>query len=170
MRAEMKRRRLALTERERAEKSRAACDKLNDLIAALAARTVLFYRPVRGEADPSFSAERFGGKALFPRVEGENMAAAEGDLRAGAFGIEEPCGAAWAQAPDLAVVPLLAADERGARLGWGKGYYDRYLADKPCPAAGFCYDFQVVSLVPEREWDRRLDYIVTDKRVIEVKR
>jgi 5-formyltetrahydrofolate cyclo-ligase len=52
------------------------------------------------------------------------------------------------------------------RLGYGKGYYDRFLSSSPAYRIGVCFDFQVVDRLPSHEDDERMDEIVTDKRII----
>ena len=168
IRTQLKEKRLSLPQAERAAADLRACQALMKLLGAY--RTVAFYSPIRGEADPTQAAQAFiagGGKALYPRVTGESMVMAEGDRQAGAFGIAEPTGQAYVGAVDAVVVPLLAVDKRGNRLGWGKGYYDRYFADHPCQKIGFCYDFQVVDEVAADVWDIPLSVVVTDRRVIQ---
>lgn len=68
---------------------------------------------------------------------------------------------------DLIVVPALALDERGARIGYGAGQYDRLLPR--CTRAeriGVAFDFQFLAEIPEVEGDQRVDWIVTDERVV----
>ena len=93
------------------------------------------------------------------------------DLRPGTFGVLEPGndGAAVRLMPgDLVVVPGVAFDEDGYRLGHGKGYYDRAFAaelgDAPT-LVGFGYEFQIVDAVPHDHRDRQMDAIVTDRKV-----
>jgi 5-formyltetrahydrofolate cyclo-ligase len=92
-------------------------------------------------------------------------------LRPGAFGVLEPPadGAAVRLGPgDVVVVPGVAFDPDGYRLGHGKGYYDRAFAaelgDSPT-LVGFGYEFQIVDAVPHDERDRQMDAIVTDQKV-----
>jgi len=92
-------------------------------------------------------------------------------LRPGAFGVLEPQSDATVvrlQPDDLVVVPGVAFDEAGYRLGHGKGYYDRAFAaelgDSPT-LVGFGYEFQIVEAVPHDERDRQMDAIVTDQKV-----
>lgn len=64
---------------------------------------------------------------------------------------------------------MLAVDEKGNRLGYGGGYYDRYLRLHPSALRiAYGFDFQVVKSVPKEEHDERVDMIVTDKRVLTV--
>jgi 5-formyltetrahydrofolate cyclo-ligase len=93
------------------------------------------------------------------------------DLRPGTFGVLEPRndGTAVRLMPgDLVVVPGVAFDEDGYRLGHGKGYYDRAFAaelgDAPT-LVGFGYEFQIVDAVPHDHRDRQMDAIVTDRKV-----
>jgi len=116
------------------------------------------------------------GAALLPRTAdpfGLEFFAVEcwEDLRPGAFGVLEPPndGAAIRLTPgDLVVVPGVAFDEDGYRLGHGKGYYDRAFAAEFAGAptlVGFCYEFQIVDAVPHDHRDRQMDAIVTDRKV-----
>jgi 5-formyltetrahydrofolate cyclo-ligase len=92
-------------------------------------------------------------------------------LRPGAFGVLEPetDGAPVRLMPgDLVVVPGVAFDDDGYRLGHGKGYYDRAFATELGDAptlVGFGYEFQVVDAVPHDHRDRQVDIIVTDRKV-----
>jgi 5-formyltetrahydrofolate cyclo-ligase len=116
------------------------------------------------------------GAALLPRTTdpiGLEFFAVERweELCPGAFGVLEPQSDATAvllRPDDLVVVPGVAFDEAGYRLGHGKGYYDRAFAaelgDSPT-LVGFGYEFQIVEAVPHDERDRQMDAIVTDQKV-----
>jgi 5-formyltetrahydrofolate cyclo-ligase len=116
------------------------------------------------------------GAALLPRTTdpiGLEFFAVERweELRPGAFGVLEPQSDATAvrlRPDDLVVVPGVAFDEAGYRLGHGKGYYDRAFAaelgDSPT-LVGFGYEFQIAEAVPHDERDRQMDAIVTDQKV-----
>ncbi|MGD0836608.1 MAG: 5-formyltetrahydrofolate cyclo-ligase [Polyangia bacterium] len=98
------------------------------------------------------------------------------DLVFGIFGLLEPssqCQEVSAHAIDVFMVPGLAFDRRGARVGYGGGYYDElaaYVRAHPDATAarfiGFAYDFQLVDVCPAGEWDVPLDCVVTDDRVV----
>jgi len=88
------------------------------------------------------------------------------DLIAGAHGTKQPVKAADILQPDLVIVPLLAFDRKGGRLGFGGGYYDRTLVELKAVRVGVGYDEQQVDAVPMDEFDQRLDWIVTPTRVI----
>jgi 5-formyltetrahydrofolate cyclo-ligase len=81
------------------------------------------------------------------------------------WGIQEPLGDAAVVEPDVVLVPLLAFDLRGYRLGYGGGFYDRTLsalrAKKTIVAVGVAYDEQKVDAVPHEGYDQRLDWVLT---------
>ena len=66
---------------------------------------------------------------------------------------------------DMIVVPLVAFDSCGNRLGMGRGYYDRYLQDTSAVTLGFAYDLQYLDYLPAEPWDVRLDCVVTESQV-----
>lgn len=70
---------------------------------------------------------------------------------------------------DFVVVPGVAFDEEGNRLGYGGGYYDRFFAHlrQGVPLVAVTFEVQILSAVPVASWDRRVDLIVTEKRVID---
>jgi 5-formyltetrahydrofolate cyclo-ligase len=85
----------------------------------------------------------------------------------GVFGLSQP-GTDWPEAiPDVLIVPLLAFDARGQRLGYGGGFYDRTLsalrASRTIVAVGFAFAGQEVPDVPHRESDEPLDWVVTER-------
>lgn len=71
---------------------------------------------------------------------------------------------------DLVLVPMLGGDLHGNRLGYGKGYYDRFLKQVRCPKVGLLFECCLVDEVPTENHDVTLDYIVTDRRVISIKK
>ena len=87
------------------------------------------------------------------------------DLIAGVWGIRQPAPSQPAVLPDILLVPLLAFDRMGYRLGYGGGYFDRTLRDlrqrKPILAVGLGLDELEVDAVPHLDYDERLDWILT---------
>jgi 5-formyltetrahydrofolate cyclo-ligase len=81
------------------------------------------------------------------------------------WGIKEPVATAEVATPDILLVPLLAVDLTGARLGYGGGFYDRTLralrASRAIVAVGVGYDEQLVDAVPTESYDERLDWLLT---------
>lgn len=86
-------------------------------------------------------------------------------LREVKWGIREPVDTARVMIPDIVLVPLLAFDARGYRLGYGGGFYDRSLAEireqKPVVTIGLAYDELEVDAVPHDHYDERLDWVLT---------
>jgi 5-formyltetrahydrofolate cyclo-ligase len=95
-------------------------------------------------------------------------------LHRGAFNIPEPDSACPVHSPgeaDLIVIPGVAFDMSGRRIGYGKGYYDRALhqLEGKGRLVGLCYDFQVVGEIPGEPHDVRMDIIITERRVIRLR-
>jgi 5-formyltetrahydrofolate cyclo-ligase len=95
------------------------------------------------------------------------------ELQAGSFGVLAPIVTMPQIIPNIVVTPLLAADRRGHRLGYGGGYYDRSLAtlrsSSGVTAVGIGYDFQYCHRIPQNRDDEPLDWLVTDRHVYEFK-
>lgn len=107
-----------------------------------------------------------GKKVYLPRVDGDKMVAVPyGEMRVGAFGIEEPAGKPYKGKIDITVIPLLAVNARGFRTGYGKGFYDRYLKkDKRTKKVGLGYSFQIEEF-EEDSWDVKLDLFLCEKGI-----
>lgn len=89
------------------------------------------------------------------------------EFQSGALGIREPVGTTIAPSPDLVLVPGLAFDTTGARLGRGKGFYDRWLAANPTVRAiGICFKCQIVESLPFEAHDARVSAIVSEEGVL----
>jgi 5-formyltetrahydrofolate cyclo-ligase len=90
----------------------------------------------------------------------------EDPLHEGPFGVREPTLAATTRVPDVVLVPLLAFDPRGHRLGYGGGYYDRTLRvlreAGEVLAVGLALAAQEVAELPDEPWDERLDALITE--------
>lgn len=134
------------------------------------------YSPVQNEVHTDLIARqaRLDGKRLvYPRVCGDLLefspVAETAELRPGAFGIAEPVGPSVPLAMiDLLVLPGVAFDLTGHRLGFGKGYYDRTLSVAPVPLVrvGLAYEFQVVEQLPAAAHDCRVTCLVTEQRTL----
>ena len=94
------------------------------------------------------------------------------EMNLGPYGIQEPKSTAVQVCPCLLLVPMLAFDRNGFRLGYGGGYYDRTLAElrakKKIVAVGIAYSKQEVDVIPATDFDQRLDWIVTEREAIEI--
>lgn len=90
------------------------------------------------------------------------------DLSPNKWGVPEPGGGKEIDPVelDLVVVPMVGGDQQCNRLGYGKGFYDRFLAQTDCPTIGLCFDECIVGEIPVEPFDVRLDKIITQERVI----
>lgn len=62
----------------------------------------------------------------------------------------------------ISIVPGIVYDRKGYRLGYGRGYYDRFLANNDIKSVGFCYEELLIDELPREEYDKKIDYIITD--------
>jgi 5-formyltetrahydrofolate cyclo-ligase len=175
----------ALPPRLRAAASEAITARVLALPEYAAASTVLLTLPFRSEWDtrPVVEAALAAGKrVVLPRVDTalrvltlhrvEDLAR---DVAAGYCGIPEPRVTTPVVAPDgvsFALVPGVAFDTRGRRLGYGGGYYDRLLPLLPAgvPRVGCAYDVQIVAAVPAALHDATVDVVVTPTRTLAMPR
>ena len=135
------------------------------------AHTILMYYSLPDEVDTHkavLTLLQEGKTVLLPRVvDDENMEIrmfrGELDLSEGSFGIMEPNGEVFQDYDriDVAVIPGMAFDDRGNRLGRGKGYYDRFLSKVPdLYKIGVCFDFQKLPGIPVGEHDMKMDCVI----------
>ena len=145
------------------------------------AALLALYAPIRREVDTSgvmAAALAAGKRLLYPVVAAEGLIfreiAGEGDLVAGSFGIAEPVAACPERRPDEAdciVIPGVAFDRSGRRIGYGKGFYDRTLhrLEGAGRLVGFCFDFQLVEEIAGEPHDVALDLIITERQTVPVR-
>jgi len=91
------------------------------------------------------------------------------ELKTGAYGILEPyenCEKIDSKALDLAMIPCVSCNERGGRLGYGGGYYDRYLPTSPAIRILLCRERVMVDDIPEEAHDCKADMVITEKRIL----
>jgi 5-formyltetrahydrofolate cyclo-ligase len=166
--ARERRRALAVTTPDFAEQLARHADALGVAAGAIAGG----YHALWDEADPKLLLARLverGCQIAFPRVVAKDKPlefhlVPVGDvLRPGAFGIHEPAPDWPVVTPSLLLVPLLAFDAAGHRLGYGGGYYDRTLAKAKTRAVGIAYAGQEVSSLPAQAHDMALDGILTEQ-------
>ncbi|MBL4916443.1 5-formyltetrahydrofolate cyclo-ligase [Szabonella alba] len=159
-----------------------AAELLADLLArelggrqpgtAASGRVLAGYMPMRTEIDPLPAMAAHPGPVCVPVIDGRGRPlrfrqwTPGAAMVEGAFGAQIPAEGAWLE-PDVLIVPLLAFDARGFRLGYGGGFYDRTLealrARHPVLAIGFAFAAQELPQVPLEPTDQPLDRIVTEK-------
>ncbi|MEI6417770.1 MAG: 5-formyltetrahydrofolate cyclo-ligase [Sphingomonadales bacterium] len=134
------------------------------------------YAAVGDEIDP-VAVERRLGPHAFPRVDGPRITfhqCAWADLKPGFQGIPEPPASAPQVLPDLLLVPVLAVTLAGVRLGQGRGYYDRALADlrrqRRVTAIALAWDVQIADDLPAEPWDMPMDWVATPTRLVRCRR
>lgn len=130
------------------------------------------YHALPDEADPARLLEKLvelGCHIAYPRVAGKSLPlefhrVPDGEMLApGAFGIHEPLDSWPRVTPQLLLVPLLAFDSHGHRLGYGGGFYDRTLALLKVPAIGIAFAGQQTESLPAEAHDAKLDAVLTEK-------
>jgi 5-formyltetrahydrofolate cyclo-ligase len=147
------------------------------LLKIPAGAIVAGYHAHRDEADPSMLLQTLAKRhahIAFPRVTAKDVAlefhlVPDGEiLRPGTFGIHEPLEHWPRVTPDILLVPLLAYDDAGYRLGYGGGYYDRSLAAlASARAIGIAFGGQRVDILPHDAHDCRLDAVLTENGLTE---
>jgi 5-formyltetrahydrofolate cyclo-ligase len=179
LRRSLRRVRDAISPADASAAAESAARHLVALAPVARARTVALYAPVRAELDSEPAGHQLAARGVrlaYPRVldHGKRLAFHEVQigstgpvpLAPGIFGIPEPLPSAPLvpiEHIDLFVVPGLAFDHTGTRLGWGHGFYDRTLAEAPSAVrVGFCYACQIVDHVPREADDLPMHYLVTD--------
>jgi 5-formyltetrahydrofolate cyclo-ligase len=170
------------TEKQRLAKTGQIEKKLFDFANFLESRIVLLY--VEGENEvrtrnilkrslninkilvlPAFESGRF--KTAIFKVDH-----LEKDLQPGPRGMAQPnpgrCKLIPVQKVDIAIIPGLAFDEKGGRIGSGKGYYDRFIPELPPTTrkVALAFEEQIILQVPTESHDKHVDIIITDKRII----
>lgn len=131
------------------------------------AKTVMLYMPVNGECDVT-GLINCDKTFLLPVTEGDDMyAAVIGELEKGAFNVPVPREKTVFDKTkiDVVIVPGVAFDKKYNRMGYGKGYYDRFLKDIDAVKIGVCHSFQLISELPAEEQDVKMDIIVTENSV-----
>lgn len=173
----------ALSVEEAARRSAALREAVRRLPGWETAREVMLFWPLGREADLGPLLDELTGRGvrvLLPRCRADQPGCMDvarvcrrDELCRLSHGIMEPdpgrCPPVQDPAPDIILVPGLAFDRRGLRLGFGGGYYDRFLAGPGCArslVAGVCYDFQLVDALPAEPWDRPVQVVVTESRTV----
>jgi 5-formyltetrahydrofolate cyclo-ligase len=171
LRSKLRRERLALSPAEVRAASAAVCALVEALPAFQRARSVAIYGAIQNEIDPAPLAARVP-RVAYPRIERRqpatlafHLVSDPASLAADAWGIPTPLK----EAPlvplaelDVLLVPALAFDRAGHRLGYGRGYYDAALAAAPrALRIGLGHSFQLLDRLPRHDADQPVDFVVT---------
>ncbi len=170
-------RKAAFARRKAAHSDRAAAGYLSEVLAGYRGVPLAGYAQMRTEIDPTPAMEEASahGPVGMPVIMGAGQPlqfrvwTPGCEMAAGAFGAAIPATGDWME-PEIVIVPLVAFDRKGGRLGYGGGFYDRTLerlrARRATMAIGFAYGAQEADDLPLEPTDQPLDLIVTEAGII----
>lgn len=177
LRDEIAQKRKIISSRDRKNADGKICTQLHSLPLFIQAKTVCIYVSLPEEVDTRDSIEQlFQQKknVVVPNVGKGGLLdlyriSSLSDLKPGKFHIPEPDNTHEIVSPlliDVFIIPGVAFDRQGNRLGRGRGYYDRLLQDVRTPIIALAYDFQVIAQVPRASYDVSVPVIITEKETI----
>lgn len=150
------------------EQSEVILRKLESHPAFTEAENVMLYSSLPDEVQTHAFLEKWRNKKkiILPTVVGDDIVAvelsSETDFAVGDFNILEPQNEPYKGSYDLIVVPGVAFDRKGNRIGRGKGYYDRFLCKhQNVTKIGICFDFQLIDEVPTEDNDIRMNEVIS---------
>lgn len=169
----------------RAESSKLICENLFKFPLFTESKTVMFFVSFRSEVETLPMIEgaiAAGMRVVVPVTQLENgtllpslLLNCEDDLVSGTYGVLEPKPEAVRPIDsleiDMVMMPGAAFDRSGGRIGYGGGFYDRFIENlRPdVVLAALAFDFQVVDSVPTEAHDRKIHYVITDREIIDCK-
>ncbi len=166
---------MMLLEREKESAAEEVFSQLEKTAAFIMAENILMYHSLPDELQTIKFLKKWHDRKRFflPRVNGVNLDILpyeESRLELGSFHIEEPTGDNVADVNDieLMIIPAVAFDRKGNRLGRGKGFYDRLLSSSRATKIGVGYEFQLFDSIPSEAHDVPMDMIITQKTVIKM--
>ncbi len=159
------------------------CERILSTVSFRFCKTVLLYSPIKSEIDITpiaLSAFKSGKNLAYPKCNDSDsdmdfhFVSSLTTLESGSYNILEPnenspifdTKTVLNKTDALCIIPALIYDADGYRLGYGKGYYDRFLSDFRGIKMGICYSSCIVKHVPRGRFDLKADMIVSDKGVI----
>ncbi len=160
----------------KSEKDRLICAKLTKMEVFRRAKKILLYAPIPHEKEVNTwliieewsSAKTIAlPKMLKTKQMSLRIVTSRQDTQPNTLHIHEPIASCEKIDPkeiDLAIIPGVAFDKKGNRIGFGHGYYDRLLKKLRCPVIALAYDFQILHAVPRHEHDAPVDTIITEKK------
>ncbi len=172
IRSQVKARKSLLSSLEKTKAAEEVFNRLEQSAAFALAEKILLYHSLPDELSTLEFLNRWATRKHFylPRVNGLNLEILPYDrssMALGAFQIEEPQGDETTDISEieLIIVPAIAYDRRGNRVGRGKGYYDRLLTETKATKVGVGYDFQLIDEeIPAEPHDVAVDIVITDRR------
>jgi len=172
IRRRMKARKNLLDENEKISAARHVFQKLESLAAFAMSDRILIYNSLPDELSTREFIDRWHSQKRFflPRVNGIDLDILPYDrtrLHVGAFRIEEPTGndIEDPESMELIIVPAVAYDRHGNRVGRGKGYYDRLLSQTKALRIGVAYEFQLIDEIDTAPYDIPVDIVITESAI-----
>jgi 5-formyltetrahydrofolate cyclo-ligase len=177
LRNQYKQYRLALPADVKADYDKKICEALVQLVSFKYSDTILMYAPLEGEIDVMPIAERaleLGKRVAFPRCieEPRNLdfkyVSSLDELKSGSYSIAEPTEdmeSVTDLSRSICIIPGIVFDKDGYRVGYGKGYYDRFLAAYDGTKFGLAYSECILDSVPRGRFDRHVDILISEKGV-----
>lgn len=177
LREQYKKLRADLSPEKRAELDEKICSSFISLASFRYANVVLMYAPLEGEIDImpiAREALKRGKKVAFPRCNTEDhtmtyhYVSSLEELDSGAYSIMEPSADApmfLGESPAICLVPGIVFDRGGYRVGYGKGYYDRFLNNYDGETVGLVYSDFIIKSVPRGRFDVAVRVLVTEDKV-----
>ncbi len=173
----IKARKLLLSQEEKLQAASRAFESLERSVEFMISNNILIYNSLADELSTTMFLEKWHKSKNFflPRVNGnrlEILPYKKEELRRGSFNISEPSGEDVCQIGtiEMVIVPAVAYDTRGNRIGRGRGYYDRLLNDTKALKVGMGYDFQILDRLEAEPHDVPVDMIITNRRIINCKK
>lgn len=164
-----------LSEEDKNSAAEEVFEQLEKTAAFLLADKILMYHSLPDELQTIAFLKKWSSRKKFflPRVNGVNLDILPYDqtrLELGSFQIEEPTGDDLTDPSEieLIIVPAVAFDRNGNRLGRGKGFYDRLLQTTSATKIGVGYDFQLIEEIPAEPHDIPMDMVITQKHYIKI--
>lgn len=176
LRSQLSARRLALSPRDWEERSLKICERIASSPEWKRWQKVALYRSVRNEVDLNPLLRLSPEKAYyFPKIDAEaktmvfHKQSEQGRFQENSWGLQEPDGVGEILASDsttLIIVPALAFDRKGHRLGYGKGFYDRYLSKRVIATFGVCFSEFLLDELPTEGHDIPVQNIITELEIL----
>lgn len=168
IRRNIKRLRMMLSDIEKKKAAEEVFARLENSAPFMMADNILIYHSLPDELQTIAFLRKWADRKHFflPRVNGVNLELLpyiESELRVGAYDIEEPSAGSPADVDeiDLMIIPAVAFDRKGNRLGRGKGFYDRLLATSKATKIGVGYEFQLFDEIPSEKHDVPMNMVIT---------
>jgi 5-formyltetrahydrofolate cyclo-ligase len=173
-------RRASLSPEERKKKGEKIRDNFFSLPFYKKSKTIMFYLSLPTEVPTDEMIERAlseGKRIAVPCIKEGNifpsLLISLSQTEVGRFGIREPKKKKFISPKELGlvVVPGCGFDLKGHRIGFGKGFYDRFLSElkENIPLVALAFEIQIVEEIPSDRWDVQMNYIVTERRIIKIK-